>query len=77
MHLLKNAILKLLVLLISITFMGCGIFMVKTESKQSKNPKKDSIVFGYATELNNSDPFSAMTADARSVRSVSRRKELT
>ncbi len=67
MHLLKNFILKFLVLLISITFMGCGVLMVKTDSKQSKNPKKDSIVFGYATELNNFDPFSAMTADARSV----------
>ena len=67
MHLLKNFILKFLVLLISITFMGCGVIMVKTDSKQSKNPKKDSIVFGYATELNNFDPFSAMTADARSV----------
>ena len=42
----------------AVTFTGC----TKKEIKD-----KNSIVFGFATELDNFDPFTAMTADARSV----------
>ncbi|MCR5762328.1 MAG: hypothetical protein K6G00_02970 [Treponema sp.] len=65
MQVLKKNLLNLFALCILLSFAGCGNKATKSES--SNGSKKDSIVFGIATELNNFDPFSAMTADARSV----------
>ena len=65
MQLLKKIFLQLTILCISLSFLGCG---KKTSVPTASNTsKKDSLVFGFATELNNFDPFSVMTADARSV----------
>ena len=65
MQLLKKLFIKSLILCVGLSFIGCG--KKTSESTGSKNSKKDSIVFGFATELNNFDPFSSMTADARAV----------
>lgn len=59
---------------VSLCLTACGGKAHKTEPHQegqdSKAPQmKDGgrMVFGFATELNNFDPFSSMTADARSI----------
>lgn len=62
MNILRRTLLACASAVVLASFVGCG----KKES-EVKSPKKDSIIFGFATELNNFDPFSSMTAEARSV----------